>query len=99
MAAPLQVRVTCGADMNDTPLNPTHRGFEPSPLDWRRTPGILSGENAVRAGIEKYLPQLDSQTDQDSAPGLHRALRAETPRPAGRPGAFFEIRSNTVKFW
>ena len=46
-------------------VNTTHPDYDASALDWSRARDVLSGEDAVRAAGEKYLPRLDSQTDEE----------------------------------
>ena len=46
-------------------VNATHPDYDASALDWSRARDVLSGEDAVRAAGEKYLPRLDSQTDEE----------------------------------
>jgi hypothetical protein len=46
-------------------VNTTHPDYDASALDWSRARNVLSGEDAVRAAGEKYLPRLDSQTDEE----------------------------------
>ena len=41
--------------------------------DWARARDVLAGEDAVKAGGEKYLPRLDSQTDEEFAAYVQRA--------------------------
>ena len=45
------------------PVNSTHPDYDAHALDWSRARDVLSGEDAVKAGGEKYLPRLDSQSD------------------------------------
>ena len=42
-----------------------HKGNDASLPDWLRARDVLSGEDAVKAGGEKCLPRLDSQTDEE----------------------------------
>jgi hypothetical protein len=44
-------------------VNSTHPDYDANALDWSRARDVLSGEDAVKAGGEKYLPRLDSQSD------------------------------------
>jgi hypothetical protein len=46
-------------------VNATHPDYDASALDWSRARDVLSGEDAVKAAGEKYLPRLDSQTDEE----------------------------------
>ena len=34
-------------------------------MDWLRARDVLSGEDAVKAGGERYLARLDAQTDAE----------------------------------
>src|SRR5437763_12611653 len=43
----------------------THRDYDASALQWARARDVLSGEDAVKAAGEKYLPRLDSQSEQE----------------------------------
>jgi hypothetical protein len=49
------------------PVNSTHVDYEAAALNWSRARDVLAGEDAVKAGGEKYLARLDSQTDEESA--------------------------------
>jgi hypothetical protein len=54
-------------------VNSTHPDYEASALDWSRARDVLAGEDAVKAAGEKYLPRLDSQTDDEFAAYRKRA--------------------------
>ena len=47
------------------PVNSTHPDYDATLPDWLRARDVLAGEDAVKAGGEKYLPRLDSQTDEE----------------------------------
>ena len=47
------------------PVNSTHADYDAAAVDWSRARDVLSGEDAVKAAGEKYLPRLDSQTDDE----------------------------------
>src|SRR5216110_1724264 len=47
------------------PVNSTHGEYEASAAAWQRARDVLAGEDAVKAGGERYLPRLDSQSDQE----------------------------------
>jgi hypothetical protein len=47
------------------PVNSTHPDYDANAADWSRARDVLAGEDAVKAGGEKYLPRLDSQTDEE----------------------------------
>ena len=55
------------------PVNSTHPDYDASAVDWSRARDVLAGEDAVKAGGEKYLPRLDSQTDEEFAAYVERA--------------------------
>jgi hypothetical protein len=48
--------------MSSNSLHPDHDTIAP---DWPRARDVLAGEDAVKAGGERYLPRLDSQTDAE----------------------------------
>jgi hypothetical protein len=47
------------------PVNTTHPDYDANAFDWVRARDVLSGEDAVKSAGEKYLPRLDSQTDEE----------------------------------
>src|SRR3954451_7235219 len=47
------------------PVNNTHPDYDASLPDWLRGRDVLAGEDAVKSAGEKYLPRLDSQSDQE----------------------------------
>ena len=47
------------------PVNSTHPDYDANAADWSRARDVLAGEDAVKAGGEKYLPRLDSQTQEE----------------------------------
>jgi len=47
------------------PVNSTHPDYDAAFPDWLRAREVLSGEDAVKSAGEKYLPRLDSQTDEE----------------------------------
>src|SRR5215831_8502592 len=47
------------------PVSSTHPDYDANAFDWSRARDVLGGEDAVKAGGEKYLPRLDSQTDEE----------------------------------
>ena len=62
------------ASLHDAmPVNSTHPGYDAAALDWARARDVLSGEDAVKAGGEKYLARLDSQTDEEFGAYVNRA--------------------------
>jgi hypothetical protein len=46
-------------------VNSTHPDYDANAIDWSRARDVLSGEDAVKAAGEKYLPRLDAQTDAE----------------------------------
>lgn len=46
-------------------VNSTRPEYDASALDWSRARDVLAAEDAVKAGGEKYLPRLDSQSDEE----------------------------------
>ena len=55
------------------PVNSTHPDYDSNAPDWSRARDVLAGEDAVKAGGEKYLPRLDSQTDEEFLAYRNRA--------------------------
>src|SRR6266568_6266610 len=49
------------------PVNATHLEYDTSLPAWLRARDVLAGEDAVKAAGEKYLPRLDSQSDEEYA--------------------------------
>ena len=47
------------------PANSTHPDYDASLPSWVRARDVIAGEDAVKLGGIKYLPRLDSQTDDD----------------------------------
>ena len=46
-------------------VNSTHPDYDASLAVWLRARDVLAGEDAVKAGAEKYLPRLDVQSDTE----------------------------------
>jgi hypothetical protein len=46
-------------------LGGTHPDYDASAVEWARARDVLSGEDAVKAAGEKYLPRLDSQSEEE----------------------------------
>ena len=46
-------------------VNATHPDYDAASLDWARARDVLAGEDAIKAGGERYLPRLDAQTDEE----------------------------------
>jgi hypothetical protein len=55
------------------PVNSTHPDYDAAAVEWSRARDVLAGEDAVKAGGEKYLPRLDSQTDEEFSAYVKRA--------------------------
>jgi len=47
------------------PVNSTHPDYDTNAFDWLRARDVLAGEDAVKSAGEKYLPRLDSQSDEE----------------------------------
>jgi hypothetical protein len=47
------------------PVNSTHAEYAANAAAWLRARDVLAGEDAVKAAGERYLPKLDSQTDDE----------------------------------
>jgi hypothetical protein len=46
-------------------VNATHLDYDANLPAWVRARDVIAGEDAVKLGDEKYLPRLDSQSDDD----------------------------------
>jgi hypothetical protein len=55
------------------PVNSTHPDYDAAAAEWALARDVLAGEDAVKAGGEKYLPRLDAQTDQEFGANVKRA--------------------------
>ena len=55
------------------PVNSTHPDYDAVATEWLRARDVLGGEDAVKAGGQKYLARLDSQTDEEFAAYVQRA--------------------------
>ena len=55
------------------PANSTHADYDARAGEWSRARDVLAGEDTVKAGGEKYLAWLDSQTDEEFAAYRKRA--------------------------
>lgn len=62
-----------GAKVAPMAANSTHPDYDTSAVDWSRVRDVMAGEDAVKAAGEKYLPRLDSQTDEEFAAYVERA--------------------------
>ena len=49
------------------PVNSTHPEYDANAAVWTRARDVLAGEDAVKTAGEKYLPRLDSQSDDEYA--------------------------------
>ena len=55
------------------PVNSTHPDYDATLPAWLRARDVVAGEDAVKAAGEKYLPCLDSQSDDEYAAYRARA--------------------------
>lgn len=55
------------------PVETTHPSYDENLPAWLRARDVLAGEDAVKAGGVRYLPRLDSQTDDEYAAYKARA--------------------------
>ena len=55
------------------PVNTTHPDYDAMLPAWLRARDVLAGEDAVKAAGTKYLPRLDSQSDEEYAAYKGRA--------------------------
>ena len=55
------------------PVETTHPSYDENLPAWLRARDVLAGEDAVKAGGVRYLPRLDSQTDDEYAAYKERA--------------------------
>ena len=49
------------------PANSTHPDYDANLIAWQRARDVIAGEDAVKAAGIRYLPRLDSQTDDEYA--------------------------------
>jgi hypothetical protein len=56
------------------PVNSTHPEYDAALPAWLRARDVLAGEDAVKAAGERYLPRLDSQSDDEFDAYKDRAL-------------------------
>ena len=54
-------------------VNTTHLEYDAHVATWLRARDVLAGEDAVKAGGEKYLPRLDAQSEEEYAAYQARA--------------------------
>ena len=55
------------------PVNSTHDEYAGALMAWVRARDVLAGEDAIKAAGQRYLPRLDSQTDEEFAVYVQRA--------------------------
>ena len=55
------------------PVNRTHAEYDATAPAWSRARDVLAGEDAVKAAGDKYLPRLDSQSEEEYAAYKARA--------------------------
>src|SRR3974377_2055651 len=48
-------------------VNAAHPDYEAKAPEWSRARDVLAGEDAVKAAGERYLPRLDSQSEEEDA--------------------------------
>src|SRR5512133_907907 len=65
-------------------VDATHPDYDTALAAWMRARDVLAGEDAVKAAGTKYLPRLDSQSDEEYAAYKGRA-------------SFFGATARTVK--
>ncbi len=54
-------------------INATHPDYDRAALQWSRARDVIAGEDAVKAAGERYLPRLDSQSEEEYAAYRARA--------------------------
>ena len=47
------------------PVNSTHQDYDANAAAWQRARDVFAGEDAIKAGREKYAPRLDCQDDAE----------------------------------
>jgi hypothetical protein len=47
------------------PANSTHPDYDANLATWLRARDVIAGEDAVKRGGTKYLPRLDSQSENE----------------------------------
>jgi hypothetical protein len=73
------------------PVNSTHAEFDGSAAAWARARDVLAGEDAVKAAGERYLPRLDSQSEEEYCAYKNRAsfFNATSRTAEGYSGLIF----------
>ena len=56
------------------PANSKHEQYDGAFMSWLRARDVLEGEAAVKGAATRYLPRLDSQSDEEYAAYVQRAL-------------------------
>ena len=80
------------------PVNSTHPDYDANVPAWSRARDVIAGEDAVKAAGIRYIPRLDSQTDEEYASYKTRAsfFNASARTADGIVGLIFR-RDPTVK--
>lgn len=80
------------------PVDSTHLDYDANATAWLRARDVFAGEDAVKAAGVRYLPRLDSQTDEEYAAYKARAsfFNATARTVDGCVGLIFR-RESTVK--
>jgi hypothetical protein len=80
------------------PVNSTHPDYDANAASWLRARDVFAGEDAVKAAGIRYLPRLDSQSDEEYAAYKSRAsfFNATARTTDGFVGLIFR-REPTVK--
>src|SRR5262245_18163604 len=47
------------------PVNSTHPDYDSSLDSWQRIRDVMAGDAAIKRGGDRYVPRLDSQTDDE----------------------------------
>ena len=55
------------------PVNTTHPDYDATLAAWSRARDVIAGEDALKSGGVRYLPRLDSQSDEEYAAYKERA--------------------------
>jgi len=63
------------------PVNATHADYDFALPGWLRARDVLAGEDAVKSAGEKYLPRLDSQSDEEFLACGERIPESESAGP------------------
>src|SRR5436190_8644808 len=73
------------------PVNSTHAEYDASAVSWLRARDVLAGEGLVKAAGERYLPRLDSQSEEEYCAYRERAsfFNATSRTAEGYSGLIF----------